>query len=44
MNRAPRKGLGNLRVSSPQVDLTRYGLDKTPTLFTLWSRGTPPPQ
>ena len=32
------------RVSSPQVDLTRCGLDKTPTLLVLQSRGNPPPQ
>ena len=32
------------RVSSPQVDLTRCGLDKTPTLLVLQSRGKPPPQ
>ena len=31
------------RVSSPQVDLTRYGLDKTPTVLVLQSRGTPSP-
>ena len=31
------------RVSSPQVDLTRCGLDKTPTLLVLQSRGKPPP-
>ena len=31
------------RVSSPQVDLTRCGLDKTPTLLILQSRVNPPP-
>ena len=32
------------RVSCPQVDLTRCGLDKTPTLLVLQSRGNPHPQ
>ena len=30
------------RVSSPQVDLTRYGLDKTPTLLILRCLGVDP--
>jgi len=35
--------MGPARVSSPQVDLTRYSLDKPITLLALQSRGTSPP-
>jgi hypothetical protein len=37
LTRPTRYRVGPARVSRPQVDLPRCGLDKTPTLLTLWS-------